>query len=269
MALNQVNTTLDSIQLKNILIYQFDLVWHLVRRDFILRYKRSALGLLWSVIPPLLQLLVLVFLFRKVVQLGIEAYAAYVFVALLPWLWFSTTVGSAGDLFLSNRDLVRRPNFTPSILVVVHTLSNFLTYLIALPILFILLIIYQRDFTLSLLILPILMLIQGVLITGLSLIVATINVFFRDVQHGVGIIIMLLFYVTPVFYRIDGISAQYHFIFLWNPLAVLIESYRSIMFYGRTPPLSSLFFLAIVSGCLACLGYYVYNRLLHEAVDRI
>jgi ABC-type polysaccharide/polyol phosphate export permease len=214
-------------------------------------------------------LLVLVFLFRKVVQLGIEAYAAYVFVALLPWYWFSTTVGSAGSLFLSNRDLSRRPNFAPSILVVVHTLSNFLTYLMALPILFILLMIYQREFTVSLFLLPILMLIQGLLITGLSLIVATVNIFFRDVQHGVGIILMLLFYMTPVFYRVEGVGRQYHFIFLWNPLAVLIESYRSIMFYGHTPPLSSLFFLAIVSGCLAWLGYYVYNRLLHEAVDRI
>jgi ABC-type polysaccharide/polyol phosphate export permease len=269
MVLNHHDPDPRSTQRIKTPVYHFDLVRHLVRRDFILRYKGSLLGLLWSLGTPLLQLLVLVFLFRKVIQLGIEAYAAYVFVALLPWNWFSTAVGSAGGLFLGNRDLVRRPDFAPFTLVVVHTLSNFLTYLAALPILFILLLIYQRDFTLSLFLLPLLMFIQGILITGLSLIVATANVFYRDVQHMTGIIIMLLFYMTPVFYRVDGVSKGYHFLFLWNPLAVLIEGYRSILFYGRIPPLSSLFFVAVVSCLVAWLGYYIYNRSLHEVVDRI
>lgn len=264
-----MNTMVNSTQWKNGLVYRIDLVCHLVQRDLILRYKGSFLGVLWSIGPVLLQLMVLVFLFRKVVQLDIEAYAAYVFVALLPWYWFSSAVGSSGGLFLANRDLIRRPNFTPSILVIVNTLSHFLTFLTALPILFILLFIYEKDFTFSLLLLPFLMLIQGVLIMGVSLIVSTINVFFRDVQHGIGIIIMLLFYITPVFYRVEGVAKQFHFVFLWNPLAVLIESYRSILFYGLIPSLSSWVFLVVVSSCMVWFGYFIYDKLLHEVVDRI
>src|SRR5262245_44374686 len=96
------------------LAYQVDLMGHLVWRDFSLRYKRSALGVLWSLVSPLSQLLVLVFLFQAVVPLNIDAYPAFVFCALLPWSWFSTGIGSACGLFMVNRDLVRHPNFAPA-----------------------------------------------------------------------------------------------------------------------------------------------------------
>jgi ABC-type polysaccharide/polyol phosphate export permease len=99
---------------------------------------------------PLCQLLVLVFVFRKVVPLNIEDYPAFVFAALLPWIWFSTCLGSAGTLFINNRDLIRKPDFSPSTLVIVDTLSNLLSYLMFLPVLFVTLLIYHRAMTLSL-----------------------------------------------------------------------------------------------------------------------
>src|SRR5262245_63578733 len=118
------------------LTYQFDLICHLVQRDFRLRYTESVLGVLWSVVLPLVQLLVFVFLFGKVVPLDIDDYPAFVFSALLPWTWFSNCVSSAGGLFTSNRDLLRRPHFAPATLVVVNTLSHLLTYVVTLPIMF-------------------------------------------------------------------------------------------------------------------------------------
>ena len=114
------------------LTYHVDLIRHLTWRDFILRYKGSVLGILWSVVPPLVQLAVLVFLFGRVIPLGIEAYPTFVFSGLLPWLWFSTCMSSAGYLFINNRDLVRRPNFDPSSLVTENTQSNLIPLLMAL-----------------------------------------------------------------------------------------------------------------------------------------
>jgi ABC-type polysaccharide/polyol phosphate export permease len=112
---------------KNIYSFQhrtnrLDLLLHLVCRDFAVRYRKSALGVLWSVVPTLTQLLVLVFLFKKVVPLGIEAYPVFVLSALLPWAWFGNCVASSSLLFSNHRDLVRRPNFEPSTLVTVNTL---------------------------------------------------------------------------------------------------------------------------------------------------
>ena len=157
--------------------YQRDLLLHLVKRDFALRYKRSALGILWSLLVPLAQLLVLAFIFGKIVPLKIDDYPAFLFTALLPWTWFSACLASAGGIFYNNRDLMFQPNFDPVILVVVNTLSNLAIYLAALPILMVLLLLYGRPPTGVLLFWPFLVLIQGILITGLSLIIATLNVF--------------------------------------------------------------------------------------------
>src|SRR2546425_11264911 len=98
-----------------VLTYQFDLISHLVQRDFRLRYTGTLLGLLWSVALPLIQLLVFVFLFARVVPLVIEAYPAFVFSALLPWTWFSSSLGSAGGLFAVNPAQVWGPMSIPPI----------------------------------------------------------------------------------------------------------------------------------------------------------
>jgi ABC-type polysaccharide/polyol phosphate export permease len=242
---------------------------HLVWRDFSLRYKQSILGVLWSLLLPLAQLLVLAFLFQSVVPLNIEAYPAFVFTALLPWSWFSGAVGSSCNLFVSNRDLVRRPDFAPSSLMVVNTLSNLLTYLVAIPILFAMLAAYGIAPTPALLLLPVLLLIQGVLIVGLGLIVATANVYFRDIQHIVGVILTLLFYLTPVFYRPQAVVEQYHVLYALNPIAVLLQSYRAIFFYGVMPPWQSLAFTALSAIVLWLIGSILYSSREHDIVDLI
>src|SRR5262249_45835311 len=151
------------------LVYQFDLICHLVQRDFRLHYTGSVLGVLWSIVLPLVQLLVFVFLFGKVVPLGIDDYPAFVFSALLPWTWFSNCVSSAGSLFTNNRDLLRRPHFAPATLVVVNTLSNLLTYVGSLPILFGVLAWHGRGLSAAALIFPLLVLIQSTSLIGLGL----------------------------------------------------------------------------------------------------
>ncbi len=249
--------------------YKFDLIWHLVKRDFSLRFKRSTLGVLWSLVLPLAQLLVLVFLFNKVVPLKIDDYPAFVFSALLPWTWFSSCLSAAGSLFINNRDLVRRPNFEPYIIVIVNAVSNLLIYLVALPILFALLVLDGRAITSMLIILPLLSLIQGILTVGLGLIIATLNVFYRDVQQIVSVAIMLLFYMTPVFYSSDSVSENYRFIYTLNPVSTLIQSYRSIFFYGSAPDWELLLVAGISSLICCAIGHLIYKRNLHNVIDEI
>ena len=252
-----------------VLTYQFDLISHLVQRDFRLRYTGTLLGLLWSVALPLIQLLVFVFLFARVVPLDIEAYPAFVFSALLPWTWFSSSLGSAGGLFSSNRDLVRRPNFTPATLVLVNTLSQLLSYLVSIPILLVVLAFYDRPLTLAVLLLPLLVLIQSALLLGLGLIIATLNVFYRDVQYLVGVALPLLFYLVPVFYRPQQFRATFAGWLMWNPIAMLIESYREIFFYQRMPGWELIVFPG-AAGLLVCIvGYLTYHRQLPYVMDAL
>lgn len=246
---------------------RLDLLAHLVWRDFSLRYKRSVLGIVWSLLVPLAQLVVLVFIFQSVVPLNIEAYPAFVFVALMPWAWFSTSVGSASSLFIANRDLMRQPDFSPLLLTLVNTLSNMLTYLVALPLVVGMLYFYHIAPTPALLLLPVLLLLQALLTTGLSLIVATLNVFYRDVQHIVAVVLTLLFYLTPVFYRAQSVVERFSLIYTVSPLAALIAAYRAIFFYGTLPSWPSLTFVGLSGLALAAVGYLIFLWRAHEIVD--
>lgn len=251
------------------LTYQFDLLRHLVWRDFTLRYKLSALGTLWSLMLPFTQLLVMIFVFQSVVPLNIEAYPAFVFSALLPWNWFSSSVVASCDLFIGNRDLVRHPNFVPARLMLVTLLSNMITYLVALPLLVGLLLIYGHPITPAITALPLLMLIQGLLTMGLGLIIATLNVFYRDIQHLVGIGLSLLFYLVPIFYRPQSVVGRYQFVYDMNPIAVVIQSYRTILFYGQFPSVPSLLFAGIASLTIYGVGMFIYRSLQHDIIDMI
>jgi ABC-type polysaccharide/polyol phosphate export permease len=255
---------------RGFLSHQLDLLWHLVKRDFTLRYKGAVLGILWSLLLPLAQLIVLVFLFQRVIPLGIDSYPAFVFTALLPWNWFSSCLNSAGSLFLSNRDLIKKPGFPPCILAGVNTLSNLLLFLVVLPVLVIMIVaFYGKPLTPYFLLLPLLLVVNVVLILGLSLFIATLNVFYRDIQYIVSVFVMLLFYLTPVFYNPGAITEGYRFLYNLNPVAVLIQSYRAVVFFGRAPEWRFLFIASVLSLLSCVVGYVFYRKKLHEIVDHI
>jgi len=247
--------------------HQLDLILNLARRNFLLQFRGSLLGLLWAILLPIVQLIVFAFLFQRVVPLGINNYPVFVFTALLPWNWFSVSILSAGNLFIVHRDLVRRPNFTPSTLALVSALTNLLTYLAALPIVFVLVAMSGRAITWTVLLLPFIMLIQGTLIVGLSLFIATWNVFYRDVQQITGVAIMLLFYLTPVFYSLERVGREYRIAFTLNPMAVLVQSYRAILYEGTVPDWSELLVASSVAVAALAIGYLSYRREIQEVYD--
>lgn len=248
--------------------YYFNVVRHLVARDFSLRYAGSALGVLWSILIPLVQLGVLSFTFRRAVPVNIKDYPAFVYSALLPWTWFSGCLGSAGNLFLSQKDLVRRPSFPPLILVVVNTLSNFLILLLSLPLLFVLLTWNGRRLTVYVVTLPLLFMIQAFMTVGLSLAIATWNVLFRDITHLVTMGLSFAFFLTPIFYRAP-LESKYGIIFKINPVAGLIRCYRAVLFEGRAPAWASLILVSAVSLAVLGLGYLVYKHQLPDVMDTI
>jgi ABC-type polysaccharide/polyol phosphate export permease len=246
-----------------------DLLRYLVHRDFLLTYRRSALGMLWSLVLPLAQLFVLAFVFTHILPLRIEAYPAFLLCALLPWSWFSTSVLNCTSLFLNNRDLMRRPNFGPGLLVLVSTLSNLVTYVCALPVLVGVLYWYGRPLGAAVWALPVLIAIQALLTVGVGLIVATLNVFYRDVHYVVTVALMLLFYLTPVFYRGDAAVPGYALISVLNPLAGLIQGYRAVFFEGVTPGAGPLAVSTLTSLVVMAVGYRIYRSLHHDLIDAL
>ncbi|WP_447599255.1 ABC transporter permease [Nitrospira sp. Nam80] len=248
------------------MIYSADLIWHLVQRDFQLSHIGSCLGVGWRILLPLAQLALLVLVFGSVVPLDIPDYPAFIYSALLPWLWFNSTLGSSGFLFLGNRDLLRRPNFSPIVLIVANMISTLITFLLSLPLLFFLLAWYERPVSGAVVFFPLILLVQGVLIFGLSLIIATYNVFYRDIAHFVSITLPMLFFITPVFYR-PVTEVEYSSWFQLNPMTALVRAYRAVFFHGAMPEWGAILIVAAISLALLWASYAAYRNRLPDIID--
>jgi lipopolysaccharide transport system permease protein len=249
--------------------YLRDLLRELVVRDMKLRYKRSVLGILWSLLNPLFQMLVFMFLSRRVLSLDIPNYPSFVFTGVLAWNWFQATVVTTTNAITGNRDLIRRPGFPVAILPVVTVTTNLIHFLLALPVPLLFLLLGGGRLTPTLLALPLVIALQFLLILGLGYLAATANVTFRDTQHLLVVFFMLLFYLTPVFYDANAIPARYQILYRLNPMFHLITAYRAILIQGDLPDFRALLPLAALVGMLLWLGHSVFQRTSYRFVEEL
>jgi lipopolysaccharide transport system permease protein len=250
-------------------LYIYNLLRELVVRDMKLRYKRSVLGIVWSLISPLIQMLVFVFLFRRVVPLDIPNYPSFVFTGVLAWNWFQSAVLLATGAITDNRQLIRRPGFPMAILPVITVTTHLIHFLLALPVPLLFLILNGGRLTSAILMLPFVIMLQFLLTLGLGYLVATIHVTFRDTQHLLGVFFMLLFYLTPVFYDASIVPARYQTVYRLNPVLHLITAYRAILIHGGLPDLRTLLALGAVVGALLWLSYTVFARASYRFVEEL
>lgn len=252
------------------LAYLRDLVVELILRDLKLRYKRSTLGILWSLVTPLAQLSVLLFVFSVILPVRIPNYASFLFTGILVWSWLRSSLEQATGVIVQNAALVRQPGFPPAILPAVTVAANLIHLLLALPILGIF-VWAGGGVALSpaSLLLPVLLVIQFAFILSVAYFVASLHVTFRDVKHLLGVLLTLGFYLTPVFYSPEHVPARFMPLFGLNPMVHLVGAYRDVLLYGRTPPLVPL--LAVVAGSvlLLLLGYRSFMRASHRFVDEL
>ena len=207
----------------------------LVGRELRVRYKGSIAGILWAVLSPLGTVVILEFVFSKVLTVGIPNFGAFIYSGLLPWVWFSTAVQSGASTLSENRDLVRTPFFAKALLPGVVMCTNFLLYLFALPVLLLLLVADDVAPTRALVALPVVWIVQAILTLGITMFIAAIGVLVRDVQHLMGVVLVLWFYLTPVFYALDQVPAESAHWFLLNPMSAIVSAHREVTLYGRFP----------------------------------
>ena len=246
-------------QQKWTLIYLRDLLRELIGRDIKLRYKRSLLGIVWSLLNPLMQLIVLSLIFRIVLPLDIPNYNTFLFTGLLVWTWFQTSLFTATGAIVDNRELIRRPGFPAAILPVVTVATNFIHFLLALPILLVFLLISGIPFSDAMLALPLLFVVQFLFTLSLVYFIATLHVRFRDTQYLLGIALLLGFYLSPIFYEASVIPQQYQLLYRLNPMVTLIEAYRSILIQGEFPSFLNLLLLSLISLILLWVGYRLFK----------
>jgi len=251
------------------LVYVRDLFRELIARDLKLRYKRSVMGIAWTLLNPLTELLILFVIFGAVLPLNIPNYAAFLFTGILAYGWFQNSLYFATNAIVGNRELVRQPGFPVLILPVVTVASNLIHFLLALPILFVLLVSSGVTVTWALLALPVVILLEFMLTLSLAYFVATFHVRFRDTQYLLRVLLQLTFYLTPVFYEASAIPEPFQWLYRLNPMVFLVESYRSVLIGGQFPAPGNTVIMTLGTAGLLFVGLRVFMRTSHRFVDEL
>ena len=255
--------------LREIYAYR-EMIVGLVRRDLRGRYKGSVLGFLWTFINPLLQLLVYTFVFSVVMKNGIEKYPVWLFIALIPWLFFSTSITSGCSSVLASQDMVKKIYFPREVLPIATVTSGFVNMLYCFVVIFAVLLISRIGFNfLALLCLPIIMIVEYLLALGFALLFSALTVYFRDLQYILTVITMAWMYMTPVLYQVDILPENLTKLFYLNPMTPIIVAYRDILFYKQVPQLQTLL-LSLGVGVFFCVvGFVVFHKLQKHFIEEL
>lgn len=208
------------------------LLYQLTLRNIRSRYKQSILGYAWVILNPLVQLLVYSFVFSMIFHFPTNniPYSIFLFIGLLPWNYLQSSLSTTSLSLIDSSDLLRKVYFPREVLIYSVIISKSIDFLFACLILIFFLIYYQiTPAPTVIFILPI-FLIQVLLMTGIGLILSTFNLFYRDIQYLVNLILMLWMYLTPVVYPLSLVPNHLVFVYKLNPMVGVIEGYRSAIF---------------------------------------
>ena len=254
-----------------------DLIYNLVVRDLKVRYKNSALGILWSWINPLLMMLVFTFVFTVLAggSSRLPDYPAFLLSGYLAWNLFSASVMGSVSSIVGNSHLVKKVYFPHEILPIANVLSKLVNYLLALPVFFVLTIVLGRNPTKWVLLLPAVILIQLFFTLGISFILSAINVFYRDTQIMMEVVILAWFFMTPIFYPINQVAPEgvtigniitlnsfevQRWLRLLNPMASIVASYRDVLYWGVRPGIDFFARTAMTGLFFFVAGYLIFLR---------
>ena len=210
---------------------QLDLLKLLIKKEITLRYKRTYLGFLWSLLNPLLTSLVLFVSFRIFMRFEIENFVLFLLAALFPWTWFSASVTMSSSVLTGNVSLIKKVIFPKQFLILATVVAQLVNFIFSLPILIGLTYFYGSAPSLNWLIgIPVLVIVQFTVIYGLSLLISIANTFFRDLEYLVTVLISLLFWMTPIIYPLEAVPEQARIFLLMNPVTYLIQAWRDLFF---------------------------------------
>lgn len=249
--------------LKELFSYR-QMIISLVRKELRGRYKGSVLGFAWTFINPLLQLLVYTMVFSIIMRANIEKYYIFLFVALVPWIFFSSSINGGCTSILSSADMVKKIYFPREVLPIAYVTSTFVNMVLSFLVVFAVLIVTGFGVNMqALLYLPIIMIVEYILTIGFVLLTAALTVYFRDLAYILSIITMAWQYLTPVMYSEEMIPEQLLPIWNVNPMTSIIVAYRDILYYKQIPELSTLM-QATAFGIGGILVGYVVFRIMQK-----
>ena len=246
------------------------LLFGLVKNNLKGRYNNSALGILWHIINPVMQIVVYALVFSMMFGQSIENYWAYLSIGVFAYNFFSSTLNSGTNAIVSNRGMVTKMYFPREILVYANVLFNLTTFLISYAALICILIVFgivPDPWLIALL--PPFIILEMIFITGVTLAFSAINVFYRDVSYGMQILTMLLMFMTPIFYEADIDGHALEMIIAINPMAHYVGAMHDIIYYGTLPGTAEVVVSVFLALTALLIGKAIFKKLERKFPEKL
>ncbi len=240
-----------------------------IKKEIRGKYKGSWLGVLWTFLNPLLMLAVYAFVFPYILRVDVDNYTIFMIVALIPWNFFTTAVQTGTSSVTVNGNILKKVYFPREIIPLSVTTSQLINYLITCLIMFGFILFSGVGFSYHFALFPLIVLIQYLLTLGINLILSAVTVFVNDVAHFVQVAMTLGFYATPVVYLSSMLPEKFQWAMHVNPMAVLVEAYRAILYYHTMPDVKWLTIWGVLSVALVVVGYIIFKKLEKTFVEEL
>lgn len=244
------------------------LIWQLLRRDIHSRYRGSALGLLWSLVTPLIMLAIYTFVFQFIFKarwsdVGGETtlnFAIILFLGLTIHGVLSEILTKSPVLITGNPNFVKKIVFPLVVLPWITLLGALFTFLISFTLLLAFILMELGRVPATALLLPLIVLPYFLLLLGISWFMAALGVYLRDIQQVTGTLSTLLLFLSPIFYSINTLPEKFQSLIFLNPLSFVVESARQVLIYGQLPDFVGLAFYSFIAIVIAWIGYVFFNK---------
>lgn len=251
-------------------VVQFrSVIQNMVAQELQVRYQRSVLGFVWTLLNPILMMMTMTVVFSKLLGGGVREYAVHLFAGMVPWGLLAGTINESAFCILQNESLIRKIYLPKLIFPLVRLLINITTVSFSLIALYLLLIPMGAPISWSLVCLPLITAIFALFALGLGLIVAVANTFFRDCSHLVGVFLQAWYFATPIIYRLDNLPAEDRWKFWLNPAYPFIHMYQVVIRDGLWPDPATLGLSAIIAVTALGVGYAAFKSYEDELIFRL
>jgi len=244
---------------KKIYFYR-NILKELTLKNLKIKYSGSMLGIWWAIITPLILAISINFVFNVVFNIGIKNFTLFALSGILPWIFFSNALFETTNSFVINSQILKQAIFPHEFIPLSSILSNFLNFLIGFFALLPLFIVFNHKILLIFPFLFLILLLHLLFLIGLGFLLSVLNVFLRDVSCFLSIVLMIWFWVTPIFYSIDFLKFPYRLVCILNPLTYYIISYQKILFKGESLSFSEIFIMLFISLLFFIGGYSFFIK---------
>lgn len=241
----------------------------LIRQQLILRYRRTVLGYVWTLLNPILMMSVTAVVFSALFKVDLTTFAVFLFAGMIPWNCFNAMLTQASTAFVENEALIKKI-FLPKLLFPLSiSLSVLIDSTLSFSALLIIILVIGGKLSLALLFIPIAFILLFIFSFGIALILSVATVFFRDIQYVLGIILQALFFLSPILYKSSALAGKVAWIIKINPLSVYIDLFRSPIDQGVLPSVSTVLLAAFIAFLSLCLGLVVFIKQEKKIVFRL